>query len=198
MIAKPLKSRSRTRASRSSRPRRKAMALVQRSPGCPITCFFEGETMRPWRSIRRCRRRLARHRGAVIVLIAFVLVLTVAIIAFAVDGGVLVLARGELQRAADSAALAGAWEAIEKADLSGDPFNADVQAAVNTEVEAYVGRHSVFGKPLTIRTNPSNEADGDIAMGTWSSRTFSVENSVDINSVRVVTLRTRSEERRVG
>ncbi len=62
---------------------------------------------------------------------------------------------------------------------------------MNAEVEAYAGRHRVFGKALSIPINEDNAADGDITLGTWSDQSFSVGNSASINAVRVLTLRIR-------
>ncbi|MCA9202863.1 MAG: hypothetical protein KDA59_07450, partial [Planctomycetales bacterium] len=62
-------------------------------------------------SLIRTRRHGASRRyrrGHIVVLTAVILVVLLIMVAFAIDGGVVALVRTELQRASDSAALAGA------------------------------------------------------------------------------------------
>ena len=61
--------------------------------------------------------RQTRRRGTIAVLTAVMLVMLLGMVAFAVDIGYLLLARTELQRSADSAALAAAWELIDENEL---------------------------------------------------------------------------------
>jgi Flp pilus assembly protein TadG len=61
------------------------------------------------------------RRGGVLVLTAFLMIALMSMIAFAVDLGYLEVTKVELQRAADSAAIAGAWElAPTAASTNGD------------------------------------------------------------------------------
>jgi uncharacterized membrane protein len=53
------------------------------------------------------RSRLKHRRGAIVPLAAIFIVAIVGMIAFAVDCGMITLARTQLQSAADAAALAG-------------------------------------------------------------------------------------------
>ena len=55
---------------------------------------------------------LPRRKGAIAVLAAFLMVLMVACIAFAIDLGHLFVVRGQAQSCADAAALAGAWTLV--------------------------------------------------------------------------------------
>jgi Flp pilus assembly protein TadG len=64
--------------------------------------------------------RRSQRRGNIIVLSAIMMIMTAAFLAFAVDLGSLFVARCELQRAADAAALSAAWELIDEDALSGD------------------------------------------------------------------------------
>jgi hypothetical protein len=56
--------------------------------------------------------RVARRKGSIVVLAAFMMVLMLACVAFAVDLGYLYLVRGQAQDCADAAALAGAWTMV--------------------------------------------------------------------------------------
>ena len=69
------------------------------------------------------KSRSARRRGAVVPLMALMLVFILGVVAFAVDIGYMVVVRQELQNAADSSALAGASQL---ADLG---YQVDMAAA---------------------------------------------------------------------
>jgi Flp pilus assembly protein TadG len=60
------------------------------------------------------RRNLQRRRGNVLVLTAFLMTAMIALLAFAIDLGYAYSARAELQRSADSAAIAATWELIDR------------------------------------------------------------------------------------
>lgn len=81
-------------------------------------------------------RRVRDERGAAIVLVALSMVAMISAIALAVDVGMLVSARTEAQRAADSGALAGA------AVLASQPL---AEAAARSEAQAYSALNSVRG-----------------------------------------------------
>lgn len=76
------------------------------------------------------------QRAGVVAIFALVLMVTLmAFVAFAVDFGYLLVARTELQRTADAAAIAAAWQLIEEGGWSGSPVTratADRYAALNT------------------------------------------------------------------
>ena len=82
-----------------------------------------------------------KRRGVIVVFAAVLLIVMVAMIAFAVDLGFITVARTELQSAADAAALAGA------ADLPKG------EAAAKTMATDYVGRNiSVANSPSITQT----------------------------------------------
>src|SRR3954468_15441790 len=60
-------------------------------------------------TLRFSRLPNARH-GSALILTALAIIPLLAMVAFAVDWGRICVAKAELQRAADSAAMAGAWE----------------------------------------------------------------------------------------
>ena len=59
-------------------------------------------------------RRRNDRRGNVLVMTAFMMICLMALMAFAIDLGYVYVSSAELQRAADSAAIAAAWELIDK------------------------------------------------------------------------------------
>jgi Flp pilus assembly protein TadG len=65
------------------------------------------------------RRPNARRRGNIVVMTALLMVGLVAFLALAVDVGYLYSVRAELQRSADAAAIAAAWELIDKDGAAG-------------------------------------------------------------------------------
>lgn len=90
------------------------------------------------------------ERGAAIVFVAVSLAVILGIGALAVDMGMLLKQRGDAQRAADAAALAGAQEF-----LNGQPFDqidTATSAAFNYLAKNYIGRTylDTAGKALTV------------------------------------------------
>jgi len=63
--------------------------------------------------LRRSGNLPERRRGAIAVFAAVLMVAFVAVVAFAVDIGFILHIRTELQRTADSSALAACWEYLE-------------------------------------------------------------------------------------
>src|SRR5687767_12772737 len=68
----------------------------------------------------RTRKLRCRRRGNILILSAVMMVMVAAFVAFAVDLGSLYVARCELQRCADSAAMAAAWDLVDEAAVTGD------------------------------------------------------------------------------
>ena len=54
--------------------------------------------------------------GSIVVLSAFLIVLLLGMVAFAVDVGYILVVGAEMQRTADSASMAAAWELLEQRD----------------------------------------------------------------------------------
>lgn len=94
-----------------------------------------------------------RRRGNVLVLCAFMMVGLLAMIAFAVDIGYILVARDQLQRSADASALAAAWELV---DADAPTGNSDVfQLASNARSIAtqYAASNTVLASPPTLGQN---------------------------------------------
>lgn len=119
--------------------------------------------------------RRSSRRGATLVLSALLLVALVAMVAFAVDLGYIVLVRTQLQAAADSAALAAA------ARMSVEPSEAVALA------QEFAGRHVAGGAPIEL-------APDQVEFGIWDSntRSFVALPSGAGNAVRVTARRERA------
>lgn len=95
------------------------------------------------------------RRGSIIVLSAFLMVFMLGMIAFAIDMGVIMLMRTQLQVSADSAAMA-----------AGAVLGMPGQDAVAT-ARQFAAYHYAGGAPVSLATS-------DVENGTWdfSTRTF--------------------------
>jgi Flp pilus assembly protein TadG len=107
------------------------------------------------------------RRGSILVLSAFLMVIMLGMIAFAVDLGAMMLTRTQLQVAADSAAMA-----------SGAVLGVPGQDAVAT-AKQFAAYHRAGGAAVSL-------ASSDIQNGTWDStaRTFTPTGSVS-NAVKI-------------
>ncbi|MCA8995401.1 MAG: VWA domain-containing protein [Planctomycetaceae bacterium] len=124
--------------------------------------------MRRFRNSNPARlRRLNVRKGALVVVAAILLVVVFAFTAFTVDVGYMNLLKGELQNAADAAALAAA------ADLP------DGQNAARTAATDIAAENTAAGGPVTLTT-------GDIEFGTFNflTKQFNV-GGASPNAVRV-------------
>jgi hypothetical protein len=127
---------------------------------------------------------LADERGGTIVLVAVAMTAILSVVALAVDLGMLFTARGEAQRVADAAALAGASSFIEA------PSDAD--RARNLAVE-YAGLNDVRRVPVTldpgdvdvdlanlqVTVEVRRTAASGVAIATWFARVFGID-AVDV------------------
>jgi len=102
------------------------------------------------------RRVMERRRGAVVILVAIMLVVLMAMVSFAIDIGYVANVQTQLQRAADAAALAGAAE-----------MNRSGIAAARTRAKQIGQLNGSSGTAITI-------PDGNIEFGVWdlTARTF--------------------------
>jgi hypothetical protein len=110
------------------------------------------------------RSRPRGRRGNVLVLTAFMLICLMALMAFAVDLGYVYVSSAELQRTADSAAIAAAWELIDK-DFGASPNLIDDIPHARTVATSFVGYNPVCSKSPNVDQNDGNSADGDLVFG---------------------------------
>jgi hypothetical protein len=115
-----------------------------------------------WRQHMAHSRNFSRtkraRRGSALILTALAIIPLLAMVAFAVDWGRICVTKAELQRAADSAAMAGAWELRDaKAPGSKLSSNAAVFAA-RRAAKDFSAMNTAIGKPLQLQ-------DADIQIG---------------------------------
>lgn len=141
--------------------------------------------------VTRARRKRDR-KGAIAVLAALFMAIMLAMVAFVVDFGYVVVAQSELQRAADAAAHA----AVLEFRLNEEPINAII-AARNVANE-YVGDNPVSQSSATVDKNWYNaDQDGDVVVGYYDFDTRSMTTG-DINGYNAVRVRIRRNSSRNG
>ncbi len=128
--------------------------------------------------MKRCQQRKPLpRRGAILILSAVLGVVMLGVVAFAVDLGAIVLARTQLQAAADSSAMAAAASMRL------------TRTEMNAVAQEYANYHDACGIPVQLDT-------GDVEYGIWdiTTRTFTATKDPG-NAIRVTT---RSDEETGG
>lgn len=145
--------------------------------------------------IRRIRLRPADRRGNVLVLTAVMMVFMITLLAFAVDLGYINIARTELQRAADSAAMAATWELIDPAVTNNVDLGAEISNARQVAA-SYAALNKVTAAAPTVDQNTSNNADGDVVVGYIANPKDSTSPMVfaDMNQSNAVQVKVRKED----
>lgn len=101
------------------------------------------------RSGRRIGDRLRNERGSILALVVLLLIVFLGLCALAIDLGILMVARGEAQRAADAAAHAGAAYLFRNDDATEDEIkNAAIQAGEQNLVRG--GLVSITGTDVEV------------------------------------------------
>lgn len=144
-----------------------------------------------------------RRRGVIVVLTAVLLAVMVGFVAFAIDVGVLCLARAEAQNTVDAAALAAAMELLDQDQLTGAPDKSDDIAAARLMAVEYAARNPIRYAAPVVDANESNNPGGDVVIGYLAnpndqSETMSFADPNQFNSVRVRVRRTPEQNGRVG
>lgn len=136
------------------------------------------------RNIRMAGRGPARRRGNIVVFSAFLMILMMAMIAFAVDIGYMCTMRAQLQRAVDAAALAGAGDLVTGVDEA------------EATAREYLMRNPV-GSPFTVidesalaealvQFETDHEDDYEFKIGNWNPNTMQLdETTVMPSSLKV-------------
>ena len=117
---------------------------------------------------RLSTQRRSQRRGAVVILAAFLMVVLLAMIAFALDSGYVVLARTQLQAAADSGALAAAGV-----------MGQDQTTATQTGIQ-FAAKNTIGNKAIQVNS-------ADVVYGTWdtTTRSFAPSSQGMSNAVKV-------------
>jgi Flp pilus assembly protein TadG len=129
------------------------------------------------------------NRGMALVWVALLLVVFCSFLALAIDIGYMYVARGELQNAADAAALAGAAKLVEGTLL---------QPEARAEALRYAAENAATKKSVTLASDGSNElkAENDIVVGNWTQSrnpTF-LAGGTPVNAVQVRARRTAASD----
>jgi Flp pilus assembly protein TadG len=133
-------------------------------------------------------RKEQMRRGAITVLAALLAIVLVGMVAFSVDVGYVLSAKEEMQRSADSSALAACWEYGQRLS-KGYSSSASIGYA-RTAAAQYASLNQVGGHAMSVDTNPSNNPNGDIVFGYVadfknSQSPFLTNNANGCNAVKV-------------
>jgi Flp pilus assembly protein TadG len=115
---------------------------------------------------RRCRRH---RRGMALVFAALLLVGLMTLCALTVDIGYMCVARAELQRSADAAALAGVAVMRDVFDLNSTPYPFAVANASRTAACRYSELNPCRSVTVTLPRNDANMHQGDLVLGHYNS-----------------------------
>jgi hypothetical protein len=187
-----------------ARPGRKAMELArarQAAEACnPARIAMEKLHARAARfAAREASGRLAQRRGAIAVYAAVMMVVIVAAAAFAIDVGMICVARAELQRTADASALAATFELLNQfSQAPNDP--ATVVPTKGTLVREVANQtaqnNAVFRESPNLDLNPNNDQSGEIVIGEMtrgaSGVSLAFADPAEYNSVAVRVKRTEA------
>jgi hypothetical protein len=106
-----------------------------------------------------------RRKGTVSVLAAVMMVMFLVIVAFALDLGYIMLVDAELQRTADSAAMAGCWELIDDEMASSGIDLSDEIVLARTQAVGFAALNKVTALAPVVDRNDANGAEGDVLLG---------------------------------
>jgi Flp pilus assembly protein TadG len=145
------------------------------------------------------QKRLYNENGAVLILVGFLLTLFLGIVALAVDIGYMYVARTELQRTADSAALAATrrlgliYEGMLPIDQNSYVLTSDHSTLIKNAAVNLAALNQTAGEDVTIHFD-------DISIGSWSSGDSPpfVITTTRPNAVHVVARRTENDYRSTG
>lgn len=135
------------------------------------------------------------EKGMILVLLAVSLTVFFMFLAMSLDFGLIFLAKGELQAAADSAALAGAAQLADEDYLNGTPNPDNDFVAARDFSEDFASYNTVIKDNLLLERNEENLENGGIVIGYLDNpmdlqSSFETENQTHYNTVQVVTRRT--------
>lgn len=137
---------------------------------------------------RRRSKLREQRRGIITILAALFSIVLMAMVAFSVDMGYIMSVKEELQRTADSAALAAAWEYGQAIADGSSPD--DSELAGRSAAATYAAANIVATGEPEIDANYSNAESGDVVFGYISDLeaaepTFVTTNENFYNAVRV-------------
>jgi hypothetical protein len=131
---------------------------------------------------------LKKNKGekgvATILVVGVLVVFLIFFLVVAIDFAFIYVVRGQMQNAADAAALAGA-------DLINDPSD-PVQTAAREEAIKFAAKNSAAGEPVVLDSNGDNELSGsnDITVGFWDGSSYE-RDETPVNAIEVRPRRTQ-------
>ncbi|WP_442485769.1 pilus assembly protein TadG-related protein [Aeoliella sp. SH292] len=147
-------------------------------------------------SVIHCGPRTARQsrRGAITILAAILCVVLLGMVAFAVDIGYVLSSKEEIQRTADAAALAAAWEFAAKLNDGETAVNA--VAYGRTAGNQYSSANRVGTVEPKVALNTSNSPSGDMVFGYINdfSNPAAVFDTTSIDRYNAVRVKVRRDE----
>lgn len=141
--------------------------------------------------LRSLPRPARRRRGNILVLSAVMMVMTMAILALAVEIGSVLLAKTELQRAADAAALGAAWDLIDENALEGDIDYGQLAVDAQSTAIQFASWNTVLANTLMI--DSSDVSVGYVSDPTSPQATMSTSTGQAPNSIRVRVRKTAAQ-----
>jgi len=141
------------------------------------------------------RTRAQQRQGTILVLAAFLLVAMMAMVAFAVDLGLLHVARTELQRSADAASIASAWSLVDENAMTGISNPDGVRLRAEEVARQYAARNN------SLQIDPAL-GDGDLTIG-YLANPFDSDGAIQTgqspyyNAVHVRVQRTSDQNGRI-
>ena len=94
----------------------------------------------------------SKRKGSIVVLALLLIVVLLAVVALAVDVGFLCVTRQQLQRSADSAALAACWELIDRGAPTRQSNPTLMQHNVQSTASEFAGLNEVLQKSPDLGT----------------------------------------------
>lgn len=111
------------------------------------------------------RRPSPTRRGAILVLVAVLLIVLIAFVGLAVDTGNITLAKTQLQNVADSAAVAAASQLLDRDELKGSPDQSTEIVAARNLAQSLATSNQAGGASIALDANNPNSTSGDIVVG---------------------------------
>lgn len=112
---------------------------------------------------RYTNNRRDTRQGTITILAAIMSIVLVGMVAFCVDLGYVLSAKEELQRSADSSALAACWEY--GAQLGKGTTSTAAMTSARTIAAQYASANQVTHHAVSLDANASNNANGDVVFG---------------------------------
>ncbi len=131
------------------------------------------------------------RRGTILVLSAFLMIAMMAMVAMAIDLGVILVAKEESQRCADSAAIAAAWEFVSNEGLTSGGYDPLANTNARTRASEYANKNAILLSNPALAT--SDVEVGYMANPTNSSQTLDTSGAMPSNAVRVIVRRTTAQ-----